>query len=36
MRKYEGHWVNNKMEGYGEFSWSDGRKYKGYYVDDKK
>ena len=24
------------MEGFGVYSWSDGRKYKGYYVGDKK
>ena len=24
------------MDGYGEFTWSDGKKYKGEYLDDKK
>lgn len=24
------------MEGYGEFFWSDGKKYKGFYKNDKK
>ena len=24
------------MEGYGEFSWKDGKKYAGYYIHDKK
>lgn len=24
------------MDGVGEFSWPDGRKYKGKYLDDKK
>ena len=24
------------MHGYGEFSWKDGKKYAGYYVNDKK
>lgn len=24
------------MHGYGEFSWTDGKKYAGYYVHDKK
>ena len=28
--------MNNKMEGKGVFSWSDGRKYEGDYKDDKK
>jgi len=28
--------MNNKMEGTGEFTWPDGRKYVGDYVDDKK
>jgi hypothetical protein len=33
---YKGDWRNNKMDGKGEFTWSDGRKYVGDYVDDKK
>ena len=28
--------MNNKMEGSGVFTWPDGRKYDGEYVDDKK
>jgi hypothetical protein len=28
--------VNNKMEGSGVFTWPDGRKYDGEYIDDKK
>jgi len=28
--------VNNKMEGSGIFTWPDGRKYDGEYIDDKK
>ena len=28
--------MNNKMEGSGIFTWPDGRKYDGEYVDDKK
>ena len=28
--------IDNKMEGYGVFSWPDGRKYEGEYIDDKK
>jgi len=24
------------MEGYGVFTWPDGRKYEGEYIDDKK
>lgn len=31
-----GDWKANSMHGYGEFLWTDGKKYKGYYVDDKK
>jgi len=26
----------NKMHGYGVFTWADGRKYEGEYIDDKK
>jgi len=28
--------MNNKMEGSGTFTWPDGRRYEGDYVDDKK
>jgi len=28
--------MNNKMEGHGVFTWPDGRRYEGEYVDDKK
>ena len=28
--------MNNKMEGRGVFTWPDGRRYEGEYVDDKK
>jgi len=28
--------MNNKMEGTGVFTWPDGRRYEGDYVDDKK
>ena len=28
--------MNNKMEGSGVFTWPDGRKYDGEYIDDKK
>jgi len=28
-RKYDGQWINNKMDGYGVFTWPDGRKYEG-------
>ena len=27
---------NNKMHGYGEFIWADGKKYVGFYKNDKK
>lgn len=33
---YKGEWKNNKMDGNGEFTWPDGRKYIGSYVEDKK
>ena len=35
-KKYEGNWQNNKMQGKGFFSWSDGRRYLGDYHEDKK
>ncbi len=28
-KKYEGNWINNKMEGKGTFNWPDGRKFVG-------
>jgi hypothetical protein len=28
--------MNNKMEGTGYFTWPDGRRYEGEYIDDKK
>jgi len=28
-KKYQGSFVNDKREGYGTFSWTDGRKYVG-------
>ena len=28
--------MDNRMEGKGIFNWSDGRKYEGEYLDDKK
>merc|ERR1712156_1198162 len=33
MEKYDGQWKNNKMDGEGIFTWADGRKYEGQYVD---
>ena len=33
---YTGEWLDGQMDGYGVFTWSDGRKYEGEYVDDKK
>lgn len=35
-RKYNGNYVNDKKEGYGEFYWPDGRIYKGYWKDGKQ
>ena len=32
---YTGEWKDNKMHGKGIFTWKDGRKYDGEYVDDK-
>ena len=34
--KYKGGWINNKMQGFGEAEWPDGRKYIGEYFEDKK
>lgn len=33
---YKGEWTENNMDGFGIYSWADGRKYQGYYKDDKK
>jgi len=33
---FKGEWFDNKMHGYGVFTWADGRVYEGDYVDDKK
>lgn len=32
--KYEGEWVRDKKEGYGVFTWADGRVYRGRFVND--
>jgi hypothetical protein len=32
---YKGQFKNNMMNGYGEFYWRDGKKYFGYYINDK-
>jgi len=29
-------WKDNKMHGYGELTWPDGKRYKGEYFEDKK
>ena len=34
-RKYEGHYENDKKNGYGVFTWADGRKYEGNWKDGK-
>ena len=31
---YSGEWLDNKMDGKGTFTWSDGRKYIGQYIND--
>lgn len=33
---YIGQWQYNSMHGYGEFKWKDGKRYAGYYVNDRK
>lgn len=33
-RQYKGEWLNDKMHGYGEFTWPDGKSYEGQYVED--
>ena len=35
-KQYIGHYVNDRKEGEGEFTWSDGRKYKGYWKNGKQ
>lgn len=35
-KHYSGFWINNHMNGFGEFSWPDGRKYVGGYNNDLK
>lgn len=35
-RVYWGQWQYNSMHGYGEFRWIDGKKYAGFYIQDKK
>jgi hypothetical protein len=33
---FEGQYVDDKKNGYGEFLWETGNKYKGSYIDDQK
>lgn len=33
---YEGDWLNNNMHGKGVYTWKDGRRYEGEYLNDKK
>ena len=33
---YDGEWVDNKMESEGIFTWPDGKRHIGKYVNDKK
>jgi len=33
---FEGAWEHNRINGYGIFTWPDGRIYEGNYKDDKK
>ena len=33
---YSGEWKNQKMNGYGEFCWIDGKKYLGFYKEDQR
>ena len=33
-RKYSGEWKRNKKSGFGVFSWPDGRKYVGEFLND--
>ena len=35
-RRYEGAWIDNKMNGKGIFTWPDGRRYVGDHMNDKK
>lgn len=32
--EYRGDWVSGVKEGFGVFTWPDGRTYQGYYKDD--
>ena len=34
-RKYEGSYVNDKKEGYGEFEWPNGKIYKGGWINNR-
>ena len=36
LKRYEGFWNDNQMNGRGVYFWKDGRKYDGEYVNDKK
>ena len=33
---YNGHWVDDKQDGYGIETWPDGAKYEGFYKEGKK
>jgi len=33
---YQGDWLNNNMHGKGVYTWKDGRRYDGEYLNDKK
>ena len=34
-RKFDGEWKDNKMKGNGTFTWPDGKKFSGEYVEGK-
>lgn len=36
LRTYEGDWLLGKMHGKGVFTWPNGKKYSGEYVEGKK
>ena len=36
LKRYEGDWKDNNMHGKGIYTWKDGRKYEGEYLNDKK